>query len=107
LHTPGLQALRDKVHLHADAAFESRYPAHYGARVVLTLHDGRPCQAELQDTLGDPARPLPATALQHKARALMAAGGWAEGRIAAALAACAGLPAAPDLQALHAVLGQA
>ena len=104
LTSPGMQALRDKVHLHGDPAIDALYPAHYGARVVLTLRDGRRVQAALRDTLGDPARPLSAAALHDKARMLMAAGGWSAARMVAAFEACAGLAAAPDLTALHAVI---
>jgi 2-methylcitrate dehydratase PrpD len=104
LQAPGLQALRDKVCLHAGPEMEARYPAHYGARVVLTLHDGRQLQATLHDTRGDPARPLPPAALQDKAQVLMTAGGWAPPRIAAAIAACAELPQAGHLHGLHAVI---
>ena len=104
LTSPGMQALRDKVHLHGDPAIDALYPSHYGARVVLTLRDGRCVQAALRDTLGDPARPLSAAALHDKARMLMAAGGWPAERIVAAFEACAGLAAAPDLTALHAVI---
>ncbi len=78
--------------------------AHYGARVGITLRDGRCLQATLRDTLGDPARPLSTAAVQTKARMLMAAAGWTVSRIDAAVAACAALPHATDLRALHAVI---
>ncbi len=104
LHGAELQALRLRVALHGDAAIEADYPAHYGARVEITLRDGRHLQATLRDTLGDPARPLSAAAVQAKARMLMAAAGWPAARVDAAVAACAALPHAPNLQALHAVI---
>ncbi len=99
-----VQALRARVRLHLDANIESRYPQHYGARVVLHRHGGAQHTLELQNTRGDPARPLPLMALQDKARMLMAAGGWLPSRIDAALVACAGLPQASDLSALRRVL---
>lgn len=99
-----VQALRQRVALHADADIEAEYPAHYGARVEVTLRDGRRLHAALRDTLGDPARPLSPDAVQAKARMLMAAAGWPAARTEAAIAACAALPAAPDLRALHAVI---
>ena len=104
LRGPAVAALRAKVALHIDAAIEARYPASYGARVAVLWRNGRRAEAELQDTLGDPARPLPLAALQGKARMLMADGGWSGARIEAALTACAGLPGAADLRALHAVI---
>jgi 2-methylcitrate dehydratase PrpD len=99
-----VRALRGRVRLHVDATIESRYPQHYGARLVLHRHDGAQHTVALQDTLGDPAKPLSLAALQDKACMLMAAGGWAPPRIDAALAACAGLPQAPDLSALQRVV---
>ena len=99
-----VQALRARVFLHADAAFESAYPQHYGARVLLQRRDGARHSAAVQDTRGDPARPLSVAALQDKACGLMAAAGWQTQRIDAALAACAGLPQAQDLCALQQVL---
>ena len=99
-----VRALRERVHLHADAAIDARYPAHYGARVEVHWRDGRRSQHALTDTLGDPARPMSQQALHDKARMLMAAAGWTAARADAAVAACVGLPRAPDLRALHAVL---
>ncbi len=99
-----LQPLRHRVALRLDAEIEASYPAHYGARVVLHLRDGRVLQAALRDTLGDPARPLPPPALRAKAHMLLADAGWPAGRIAAAFDACDGLPGAADLRALHAVI---
>ena len=99
-----VQALRSKISLHLDAAIDARFPAHYGARVVVTAADGSRRSAELQDTYGDPARPMPAAALQGKARMLMDAAGWPQARIDPALKACAGLSVAADLRALNAVI---
>ena len=99
-----VRALRERVHLHADAAIEARYPAHYGARVEVHWRDGRRSQHALTDTWGDPARPMSQRALHDKARMLMAAAGWTVARAEAAVAACVALPQAPDLRALHAVL---
>ena len=99
-----VQALRSKISLHQDSGIEARYPAHYGARVVVTLSDGTSRRAELQDTYGDPARPMSVAALQNKARMLMGSAGWPEARMLAAFSACAALPTATDLRALNAVI---
>jgi 2-methylcitrate dehydratase PrpD len=101
---PTLQALRERISLHADAAFNAAYPAHYGARVLITWRDGSHSQAEVKDTLGDPARPLSPSALQNKARMLMGLAHWTPARVQAAISACAELPHAADLSALHGVI---
>ncbi len=97
-------ALRARIVLHTDAAIDARYPAQYGARLTLLTRDGRTRQAELQDTYGDPARPMSPDALVAKARLLMRAAGWTDVRVDAAIAACLALPGANDLVALHAVI---
>ena len=104
LHGAAVRALRAKVALHVDTAIDARYPQSYGARVLVHLRDGTRAEAALQDTFGDPARPMPPAALHAKARMLMEDGGWSPMRVAAALAACAALPDAPDLRELHAVI---
>jgi 2-methylcitrate dehydratase PrpD len=103
LNDTALAELRQRVHVHTCPKIQARYPAHYGARVVLQTN-GQTVEAELQDTLGDPARPMDAQARHNKARMLMAAAGWPEARIGAAVAACASLPTARNLQALHSVV---
>ena len=104
LHDPAVVALRQRVHLHADTALQAAYPGHYGARVVVHGRDGSRSQAELRDTFGDPARPMSVADVQAKARALLQAAGWAQGRVESAVAACAALPAVPDLAPWAAVL---
>lgn len=104
LHDPAVVALRQRVHLHADAALQAAYPQHYGARVVVLGCDGSRSQSELRDTFGDPDRPMSVADVQGKARALMQAAGWSGARVESALAACAALPAAPDLAPWAAVL---
>ena len=96
-------ALRDRVSLHEDAAIQARYPDHYGARVIIHWRDGSSAEANVTDTLGDPARPMSDQALRDKARMLMREAGWAEDRIQAAQSACLALPGAVDLDALHQV----
>jgi 2-methylcitrate dehydratase PrpD len=103
VHAP-LQALRERISLHQDAAFHAAYPAHYGARVQITWRDGSQVQAEVKDTLGDPARPLSPSALQNKTRLLMGLAQWPQARVQAAIDACADLPSATNLLALHRVI---
>ena len=104
---PSIHALRERVQLHDDAVIQARYPAHYGARVELTCHDGRCLVAEVHDTLGDPAVPLDRAALEAKAVALMRAAGWSPTRCDAALDACRGVPAASRLDTLRTLIGAA
>ena len=101
-----LGALRTRIVLHEDERIEARYPAQYGARVELRLRDGRCLQAELQDTWGDPARPMPLDALIGKAHMLMQSARWSQSRIDQAIAACLALPEAGDLSALNRALLQ-
>ncbi|MFM7533477.1 MAG: MmgE/PrpD family protein [Rubrivivax sp.] len=104
LRDPSVAALRQRVHLHVDAAIQAAYPQHYGARVVVQWRDGSSSQAELRDTFGDPARAMSEADVQGKARTLMREAGWPATRVEAALAACEALPVARDLQDLTAVL---
>lgn len=104
LTEPAVAALRERVHLAEDAAIEARYPAHYGARVVVVLDDGHRLEHAVHDTWGDPACPMPDAAIEAKARHLMQAAGWDAARIDAAVAACAALPEAATLRALDSVL---
>jgi 2-methylcitrate dehydratase PrpD len=97
-------ALRPRVRLFVDETIQAQYPQRYGARVGVQLRDGRHFEAALQDTLGDPARPMSAAALEHKARSLMAEAGWHPARIDDAVACCLALPQAPNLRALYRVI---
>ena len=62
-----------------------RYPSHYGARVSMTLDDGRSHCHEVRDSLGDPERPLSTAAVLDKARKLMTYGAVSEQRIGQAI----------------------
>lgn len=104
LADPRVATLRERVSLHDDVAIQARYPAQYGARMRLVFAGGEVLQAEVADTYGDPACPMPHEALVGKARMLMHAAGWSTARITAALEACAALPTAPDLRELAAAL---
>ena len=104
LKDPALSALRAIISVHSSAEFEARYPAQYGARVVISWRDGRREESALFDTLGDPARPMSQDAIQTKAATLMTAAGWSPQRIDAAIRACAALPTAATVDALNKVI---
>lgn len=61
---------RARVTVLEDAAITAAYPAHFGARVSSAMGD-----VHLVDTFGDPERPMAATDVINKARALIAWGG--------------------------------
>jgi 2-methylcitrate dehydratase PrpD len=104
LTEPAVAALRGRVQVAVDAGAQSRYPRSYGARVRIAWRDGGHSVAELHDTHGDPARPMSPADVVRKAQTLMQAAGWSRQRIEAACAACAALPQAGELGALHAVI---
>ncbi len=87
IERPDLREAARRVEVAADPRIDRAYPRHYGARVTMRLFDGRELRHEVADALGDPERPLDAAAVLHKAANLMAYGGVAEGRLAAALEA--------------------
>jgi 2-methylcitrate dehydratase PrpD len=89
--TPELQAAASRVALERAADLDALYPAHYGARVSMTLADGRVVSHHEQDSLGDPERALSADAVIGKAVELMRYGGVAAVRAAAAVDAAEAL----------------
>ncbi|MDW8480219.1 MAG: MmgE/PrpD family protein [Xanthomonadales bacterium] len=103
LADPALAALRRRIRLREDEELSRAFPRRFGARVRITLADGRELAAEARDARGDPERPLAEAELIAKARRLFAEGGLsaagAEGLIAAALT-LDGRPAAPLLAAI-------
>lgn len=70
---------------------DAHYPDHYGARVTMTLADGRTVSHQVSDSLGDPEQALSPQAVFDKARDLMAYGGVPEARARAVLDAAAAL----------------
>jgi 2-methylcitrate dehydratase PrpD len=72
-------ALR-RVALQQAPDIDALYPAHYGARVAMTLADGRTVTHHVQDSLGDPERALTPQAVIDKAINLMRYGGVPEAR---------------------------
>jgi 2-methylcitrate dehydratase PrpD len=86
-----LRSRMARVSLRVAPDITQRYPAHYGARVTMTLADGKLVNHEVQDSLGDPERALPEAAILEKARKLMAYAGVTEARAQQALDAAADL----------------
>ncbi|MFT3754367.1 MAG: MmgE/PrpD family protein [Pseudoxanthomonas sp.] len=68
-------AWRPRIALIADAAFDARFPAHYGASVRLLLDDGRSVEAMRADAWGDPECPMDEAAVFAKALSLAQWGG--------------------------------
>lgn len=67
--------LRARVKVTVGEPYAGAYPQHFGARVSLTLADGRLFVREQPDALGDPENPLPDDRAIDKARTLMQAAG--------------------------------
>ncbi|MBU1444019.1 MAG: MmgE/PrpD family protein [Gammaproteobacteria bacterium] len=88
---PTLQADAARVAIAAAPDIDARYSAHYGARVRMVLADGRTVSHEVQDSLGDPERPLSTEAVFDKATQLMRYGGVAPERAEAVLRAAESL----------------
>ena len=80
-----LRADAGRVTLALSPTHQAGYPAHYGARVTLTLADGRTLSHAVRDSLGDPELALPPVRVLQKARSLMDYGGVAPARREAAL----------------------
>lgn len=99
-------ALRARIRVAAGEPFVSRYPAHFGAAVAVTLSDGRRFEAEVADALGDPENPLPDERLIAKAVMLMQAGGFDAARAEAVMAAALALAEDGPLEAFTAPLGE-
>ncbi len=72
---PAYATLRERVRLRADPDLTLAYPAHFGARVSLTLADGRHLSHRVTDAWGDPEWPLHEADVMAKFRALAAAAG--------------------------------
>lgn len=72
---PDLRADAARVAVASAPDIDACYPAHYGARVRMVLADGRTVMHSVQDSLGDPERPLDTAAVFEKAVNLMRYGG--------------------------------
>lgn len=78
LNEPQLRALRERVSVHEAGDMTSQFPQHYGARVVVKLHDGTSMSHDQPDALGDPELPLSDAQVRDKARKLFASAGFEE-----------------------------
>lgn len=104
LAEPQLAARRAGISVGVDEAISARFPAHYGARVRVTLRDGSTLQHAVTDTLGDPANPLSADQVLAKASTLMGAAGMPQAACAQLLHTVLELPDGAALDALWNVL---
>ena len=93
---PVVAALRAQVELREEPDYTSAYPAHFGASVAITCHDGRVVRADVPDALGDPENPLTELAIRDKAKMLLTSAGYSDDGIArvvdATLALAEGAP---------------
>lgn len=97
-------ALRARATVSRAADLTASYPAHYGARVAVTLAGGEELVAARRDALGDPEDPLDAEGLARKAAMLMGWAGLDADEARRLLSAAEGLPGAADLTGLIAAL---
>jgi len=93
LDRPAWKALRALTTVAPDPALTARYPAHFGARVLIRDADGTELCAEMPDAWGDTENPLGRGDIIGKFRALAAAGCVTPDRAAEIEAATLALPA--------------
>jgi len=65
-------ALADKVEAVEDSEMEAAFPEHFGSWVELRTQSGKTRRADVLDSIGTPARPMDAAALQDKVAGLLA-----------------------------------
>lgn len=70
-----LMVWREKIRLSLSSEIEACYPQHFGAKVIVTLDSGVVYSLQIQDTLGDPERPLSNEAISQKAEQLLTLSG--------------------------------
>jgi 2-methylcitrate dehydratase PrpD len=73
---PDVASLRARVRLAVSPALALAYPAHFGARLVITLADGTVHTFDAPDAPGDPECPLSDTELDTLIASLLHAGAW-------------------------------
>ncbi|MDR7521943.1 MAG: MmgE/PrpD family protein [Armatimonadota bacterium] len=66
-----IQGLARRVVIRVDEEIEARFPHQWGARVVVSLRDGRTLTGEVADPLGGPQRPLAGGELRARHRAAL------------------------------------
>ncbi|MCD9085490.1 MmgE/PrpD family protein [Stenotrophomonas sp. SY1] len=97
---------RERVHLAEDTACSERFPAHYGATVVLHLADGRQLEAARTDACGDPECPMSADEVIAKALALAQWGGVSAGLAQPLFGQVRALSDGGSLDALNTILAR-
>ena len=65
-------SLADKITAVEDSEMEAAFPEHFGSWVELRTQSGEARRADILDSIGTPARPMDATALQDKIAGLLA-----------------------------------
>lgn len=93
---PGVATLRAKVTLTVLPAIAQAYPAHFGARLLITLTDGTTHRFDAPDAPGDPECPLSATELHALIGTLLRAGAWSDMAIHQHQTWCHDVCARPD-----------
>lgn len=83
--------IREKIRVFEDSNYNHRYPHHFGASVQLAFTDGTLLNASVNDTLGDPEKPMSTETVYEKANALMSHAGWPSDVIRFQLDACTAL----------------
>ena len=81
-----VRGLRERVDVVFDANIEKLYPAHYGARCDILLKDGKMLSEQVDDTLGDPEKPLSKSQFSQKISMLLSAAGVSANKTDALLA---------------------
>ena len=104
LSDPALAALAGRVELVGSPAIDARYPAVLGARVTVTLGDGRSFAKAVDGARGSPHRPLAAAEIEDKFRTLTH-GLLAGGAVEEAPTLVGNLEDRPDLRSLTALFG--
>lgn len=84
----GLQAGQATVELAVGPDFATAYPGAWGAHLDVQTRDGQRWRAEIDQALGDPAKPLDRAAVVAKARRLLALGAVDQAQGEALISAC-------------------
>lgn len=101
---PAISALRGRVSVAASPDFDSRYPAHFGARVTVTLDDGTTLSQTVADAWGDSENPTSPADIVAKYDNLAAAAGLTATTAAQLREAILALPGTPDLEQFQSAL---
>jgi 2-methylcitrate dehydratase PrpD len=72
LNNAAILDVADKVEAVSDADLDAVFPAHFGSWVELVAHDGSVRRADVLDSYGTPARPMPVSAIEEKVAGLIA-----------------------------------